>query len=54
MMGEDGVRDLVVEAYGTDDPLQALLDGTLARSAADEFEDDLLVVWLQRLAETLS
>ena len=51
MLGEDGVRDLVVEAYGSDDPLQALLDGTLARSAASEFEDDLLVVWLQRMAE---
>ena len=48
MLGEDGVRDLVAEAYGRDEMVQALLDGTLARSASDQFEDDLLVVWLQR------
>ncbi len=48
MLGEDGVRDLVAEAYGRDDSIQALLGGTLARSASDQFDDDLLVVWLQR------
>jgi serine phosphatase RsbU (regulator of sigma subunit) len=48
MLGEDGVRDLVAEAYGSDEMIQGLLDGTLARSASDQFEDDLLVVWLQR------
>jgi len=48
MLGEDGVRDLVSDAYGSEDVIQSLLDGTLARSAADQFEDDLLVVWLQR------
>jgi serine phosphatase RsbU (regulator of sigma subunit) len=48
MLGEDGVRDLVSDAYGQGDTIEALLDGALARSAADEFEDDLLVVWLQR------
>ena len=48
MLGEDGVRDLVAEAYGSDDSIQALLDGALARSASDQFEDDLLVTWLQR------
>ena len=48
MLGEDGVRELVAEAYAHDDSIQALLDGTLARSASDQFEDDLLVVWLER------
>jgi serine phosphatase RsbU (regulator of sigma subunit) len=48
MLGEDGVRDLVSEAYDSDERVQGLLDGTLARSASDQFEDDLLVVWLQR------
>jgi sigma-B regulation protein RsbU (phosphoserine phosphatase) len=48
MLGEDGVRELVSEAYGSDEVIQSLLDGTLARSASDQFEDDLLVVWLQR------
>ena len=48
MLGEDGVRDLVAEAYGSDDSIRALLDGALIRSASDQFEDDLLVTWLQR------
>jgi serine phosphatase RsbU (regulator of sigma subunit) len=52
MLGEEGVRDLVAEAYDSDDSVQSLLDGALARSASDQFEDDLLVVWLQRDAET--
>jgi len=52
MLGEEGVRDLVTEAYGHDEPIQALLDGTLARSASGQFEDDLLVVWLQRTGES--
>jgi len=48
MLGEEGVQELALEAYKSDDSLQALLDGALARSASDQFEDDLLVVWLQR------
>ena len=51
MLGEDGVRDLAVEAYGGDAPIQALLDGVLSRSPSNSFEDDLLVVWLERLAD---
>lgn len=51
MLGEDGVRELVAEAYGTEEAIRTLLDGTLARSAGNEFEDDLLVVWLQRKTE---
>lgn len=51
MLGEDGAQDIVAEAYGHDDSIQALLDGTLARSASEQFEDDLLVVWLEREAE---
>jgi serine phosphatase RsbU (regulator of sigma subunit) len=48
MLGEEGVQELALEAYGSDDPVQTLLNGTLARSASDQFEDDLLVVWLER------
>ena len=48
MLGEDGVCELVAEAYGNDDAIEGLLDGALARSATNQFEDDLLVVWLQR------
>ena len=51
MLGEDGVRDLILEAYGDDTPIQALLDGVLSQSASGSFEDDLLVVWLRHLAE---
>lgn len=52
MLGEEGVRDIVSQVYGREDPIQALLDETLAQSASDEFEDDTLVVWLQREPET--
>jgi len=48
MLGEEGVEELALEAYGSDDAIQTLLDGTLARSASDQFEDDLLLVWLER------
>ena len=51
MFGEDGVREVAVEAYDDDAPIQALLDGVLDRSASDSFEDDLLVVWLEHLTE---
>jgi serine phosphatase RsbU (regulator of sigma subunit) len=51
MLGEGGVQEIVEEAYGSDDCIQALLDGTLARSASGQFEDDLLVVWLEHEKE---
>ena len=48
MLGEEGMRELVEEAYGNDAPIRTLLENTLARSASDQFEDDILVVWLER------
>ncbi len=48
MLGEEGVCDLTAEAYGHDAPLHTLLDDALAQSPSDQFEDDILVVWLQR------
>lgn len=54
MLGEEGVRELVASAYEEEDPIQTLLNGTLERSAGDQFEDDLLVVWLQREPEPVS
>lgn len=51
MLGEEGVEEAVAHAYETEDSIQALLDGVLARSASDQFQDDTLVVWLQREAE---
>jgi len=50
MLGEEGVREAVTEAYGHDDPIPPLLDAALSRSEEDDFQDDLLVVWLQRNA----
>ena len=51
MLGEEGVEEAVAHAYEAEDSIQALLDGVLARSASDQFQDDTLVVWLQREAE---
>jgi len=48
MMGEEGLREVASVAYRNTDPLATLLDETLARSAASQFQDDLLAVWLQR------
>ncbi len=50
MLGEEGVRDVVAEAYGHEDPIPSLLDSALSRSDEEDFQDDLLVVWLQRKA----
>lgn len=51
MLGEDGVVEIVTEAYGQNNPIASLLDGTLERSVGEQFEDDILVVWLQRHTE---
>lgn len=48
-LGPEGVRESVAVAYETDDdPVRALLDTVLERSAGDTFEDDTMVLWLQR------
>ena len=47
-LGEDGVMDLAAEALTAEEPIQALLNDALDRSEATEFEDDILVFWLQR------
>ena len=48
MLGEEGVLEVVAEAYGSDDPIAALREAALERSPEDEFQDDLLAVWLER------
>jgi len=48
MLGEQGVMDAVTDAYDSDRPVDRLLDAALSRSNEDEFQDDILVVWLQR------
>lgn len=54
MLGEEGVLDIVTEAYQQTDPIASLLEKALERSASDQFEDDILVVWLQREAESVT
>ena len=48
MLEEAGVQEVVSEAYGNQDPIPPLLDAALRRSDEGDFQDDLLVVWLQR------
>jgi hypothetical protein len=47
-VGEDGIVDAAMHAYGQDEPVEALLEDILSRSESDEFRDDILVLWLQR------
>ena len=51
MLGEEGVVEGVSDAYGADDPIPALLEAALRRSDEDDFQDDILVVWLERNAD---
>jgi serine phosphatase RsbU (regulator of sigma subunit) len=48
MLGEEGVRDIVSSAYDSDEPLETLLENALSQSDEEDFQDDILVVWLQR------
>lgn len=50
MLGEDGVLRLASGAYGSDDPLQLVIDEALDGSEADTFTDDILLVWIEREA----
>jgi serine phosphatase RsbU (regulator of sigma subunit) len=49
-LGPEGVRSSVEATYGSDDPVSAFLDAVLERSAGTSFQDDTLVLWLQREA----
>ena len=48
MLGEQGVQEIAQSTYGAEDPVQAILDTTLERSALDTFSDDILLVWIER------
>ena len=49
MAGEQGVMEAATAALGSGAPIDEMLDDLLRRSAAPEFEDDILVFWLERL-----
>jgi serine phosphatase RsbU (regulator of sigma subunit) len=48
MTGEDGVLSTAQNAFGAEEPIDALLDGLLELAGAEEFSDDILVFWLER------
>lgn len=48
MLGEAGVCELAAEARSSRTPIDTILDGALRRSSAEDFQDDILVVWIQR------
>ncbi|TDI68874.1 MAG: fused response regulator/phosphatase [Bacteroidetes bacterium] len=49
LLGEEGVVDVIQKAYGHADPLDAMATGILDVSKQQEFSDDVLIFWLQRL-----
>lgn len=48
MTGEDGVLSTAQNAFGAEEPIEALLDGLLELAGAEKFSDDILVFWLER------
>lgn len=51
LLGESAMRVLAEEAHASDQPIDAILNGALQRSAEDDFQDDILVLWMQRIAD---
>ena len=49
-LGEDGVIEAAATALNDDEPVRSMLETALQQSGTDEFEDDILVFWLQREA----
>ena len=48
MAGEQGIMEASAEALGSQAPIDTLLNNILQRSEVPEFEDDILVFWLER------
>jgi hypothetical protein len=48
LIGEEGIIEASTAAYRQDEPVNALLENVLGQSESDEFDDDILVLWLQR------
>lgn len=49
MVGERGLLDVAQRVTRAPDPLAALTDDLLGRSASPEFDDDILAFWLKRV-----
>ncbi len=51
MIGEEGVLQIAAEVRTADRPIEHMLDAILQHSPSAQFEDDIFVLWLQRLRE---
>ena len=49
MVGEQGILDMAPPSVGGSTPIDALLNQVLARSPENEFSDDILIFWLERI-----
>ena len=52
MLGEDGIRPLAQRAFHTDSPADALWNAGLDAGPTDTYEDDTLIFWLTRTANS--
>ncbi|NNF03508.1 MAG: SpoIIE family protein phosphatase, partial [Rhodothermales bacterium] len=50
-LGEDGVVRVASKAYGTENPVQSVIEKVLDESIEKRFADDIMIFWLER--ETL-
>ena len=49
MVGEQGILDMAPHAVGESTPIDSLLNEVLSRSPENEFSDDILIFWLERV-----
>lgn len=49
MLGESGILDVSQHTRGKSKPIDVLMREVLTRSLSSEFEDDILIFWLERL-----
>lgn len=50
-LGEEGIIETITAIAGTEDPIDNMLHSVLRNSKSPRFADDVLVFWLERLAE---
>ncbi|NNF03893.1 MAG: SpoIIE family protein phosphatase, partial [Rhodothermales bacterium] len=47
-LGEDGVVRVAAKAYGTENPVQSVIEKVLDESVEKRFADDIMIFWLER------
>jgi serine phosphatase RsbU (regulator of sigma subunit) len=50
-LGEEGLMQMASDSFGSKPPIDTMLGSILQQSAQHEFADDILVFWLERLAD---